>query len=54
MHISQVGHSYVDPSASTILRTSVRIPSTKCTLYIELGCDKDENKPKRGRDLLLF
>ena len=44
-------------SAPAILRPQVRIPSTPSTLFqfvIDLWCEKDKNKRKRGRDLPIF
>ena len=44
-------------SGPTNLRPQVRIPSTPSTLFqfvIDLWCEKDENKRKRGRDWPIF
>ena len=51
-------HSSVDSSAPSIMPPRVRLPSTpsmllsfivKFVLYLSLLCEKNENKPKRGR-----
>ena len=50
-------HSSVVSSAPTILLPRVWIPSTPSTLFqfvIDLWCEKDENKWKRGRDWPIF
>ena len=44
-------HSSVVSSATTILRTRVRIPCTTSPFFefvIELGCENDEIKPKEA------
>ena len=50
-------HSSMVSSAPTILWPLVRIPRTPSTLFqfvIDLWCEKEENKQKRGRDWPIF
>ena len=56
-------HSSVDSSALSIMPPRVQLPSTpsmllsfivKFVLYLSLRCEKNENKPKRGRVWPIF